>query len=225
MQVDIKKLEDSIGIKFKDYDLFTAALTHKSYTAEYGGEKWNERLEFLGDSILSAIVVGHLYKKFPELAEGELSRIKSQLVSRKVLAQWAKELDIGKYVFISSGEESSGGRLRESMLANTLEALLGAIYLEKGFSTIKDFVVSRFCQKIDTLVDTDYKSRFQEIVQGKYRVLPVYKVIKETGPEHSKIFEIEVRVKKQVLGRGFGRNKKESQQEAAKSALRKLRLL
>ncbi|MBU0952083.1 MAG: ribonuclease III [Elusimicrobia bacterium] len=212
------KLENLIGIEFQNKKLLDEAITHKSYAIETNKDYWNERLEFLGDSVLSCVIADYLFTIYPGSAEGHLSRIKSQFVSRQMLTMWAKELNLGEFILLSKGEETTGGRERESILSNALESLLGAIYLEKGFKTAKKFITAYFSEKKLT-ADFDLKSKLQEIIQAKYKILPVYTVIKESGPEHEKCFEIEVSVKKKVLGMGKGKSKKEAEQQAAKQAL------
>ena len=217
---DLNKLQKEIGIEFKNRELLIQALTHKSFAVAVGKTKWNERLEFLGDSILSAIVSDFLYHEFPKSHEGILSRMKSQLVSRKTLNKWGNEIQISDYVALSPGEEATGGRTRDSIIVNTFEALLGAIYLEKGYKESEKFI-HRFLRSWEDLTYTDYKSQLQELVQKKYKILPVYTVTRETGPEHDKIFEVTVKVKRRILGKGTGKNKKEAEQNAAKQALLK----
>ncbi|OGS20131.1 MAG: ribonuclease III, partial [Elusimicrobia bacterium RIFOXYA2_FULL_40_6] len=198
--------------------LLDEAITHKSYAIETNRDYWNERLEFLGDSVLSCVIADYLFSMYPDSAEGHLSRIKSQFVSRQMLTKWAQELNLGEFILLSKGEEATGGRERESILSNALESLLGAIYLEKGFKTAKKFIIEYFSEKKITS-DFDLKSKLQEIIQAKYKILPVYAVVNESGPEHEKCFEIEVSVKKKVLGKGTGKSKKEAEQQAAKQAL------
>lgn len=214
------ELENLIGIHFKNYKYLEEALTHKSYAVEHNKKLWNERMEFLGDSILSAIVADYLYTTYPDLSEGELSRIKSQLISREALYYWAKELKLNKFILLSSGEEATGGRNRKSILSNALESLLGAIYLEKGYEEVKNFVVKSISKKQHAL-NTDYKSCLQEIVQKRYKILPTYVVTKESGPEHDKTFEVEVGLRNTVLGRGKGKSKKAAEQAAAREALKR----
>jgi len=216
------QLESVLGIKFTDKKLLEEAITHKSYAIENNKSYWNERLEFLGDSVLSCVVADYLYSKFPDSPEGHLSRIKSQLVSKQTLVKLAKEINIGKFIFLSKGEELTGGRTRESNLANAIEAIIGAIYLDKGFETAKKFILKYIANKKISL-EIDYKSKLQEISQAKYKVLPVYRVISETGPEHNKNFEVEVKVKNRILGIGKGKSKKEAEQLAAKEAIKILK--
>jgi ribonuclease-3 len=216
------QLESILGIKFTNKKLLEEAITHKSYAIEKNKPYWNERLEFLGDSVLSCVVADYLYSKFPDSPEGYLSRIKSQLVSKQTLVKLARELNLGNFILLSRGEESTGGRTRESNLANAIEAIIGAIYLDKGFETAKNFILKHIANKKISL-EVDYKSKLQEISQAKYKVLPVYKVISETGPEHNKNFEVEVKVKNRILGIGRGKSKKEAEQLAAKEAIKILK--
>ncbi|MFN3966231.1 MAG: ribonuclease III [Endomicrobiia bacterium] len=216
------ELESILGIKFTNKHLLEEAITHKSYAIEKNKPYWNERLEFLGDSVLSCVVADYLYSKFPDSPEGHLSRIKSQLVSRQMLVKLAKELNLGKFILLSKGEESTGGRTRESNLANAVEAIIGAIYLDKGFEMAKKFILKHIPSKQFSL-ETDYKSKLQEISQAKYKILPVYRVVSENGPEHDKNFIVEVKIKNKILGIGKGKSKKEAEQQAAKEAIQKLK--
>jgi len=215
---DLEKFQNIINIHFKNTKLLTLALTHKSYGISKNTNEWNERMEFLGDSILSAVTADYLYYKFPNATEGELSRIKSYLVSRQMLSRWAKKINIGEYILLSQSEEATGGRTRESIISNAFEALIGAIYLEKGYSAVQKFIKKNL-ESENLIYFTDYKSKLQEIIQKKFHILPVYNVIKETGPEHEKLFSVVVKVRKTILGKGTGKNKKEAEQQAAKQAL------
>lgn len=217
-----RELEKKAGVKFKDAELLREALTHKSHAMERNETVFNERLEFLGDSVLSIAVSEYLFKRFPSYDEGRLSKIKSQLVSRTSLVEWARDMDLGKYLFISLSEESTGGRNRDSILANAFEALIGAILLDAGFESARRFIVKHLDKK-KKLVENDYKSQLQETVQKRFKIPPEYEIVSETGPDHDKTFKISVRVKTHVLGHGTGKSKKEAEQAAAKEALRKLK--
>jgi ribonuclease III len=219
---DLKQFEKKLRIRFKSQKLLEEAFTHKSYAIENGSTSDNERLEFLGDSIISAAVAHYLFKKFPDVDEGHLSKVKSQIVSRANLAVWANDLDLGDFLFLSQGEEATGGRKRESLLGNVYESLVGAIFLDQGFSRAQRFVM-RHLAKRKRIVETDFKSRLQEMMQKKFKAPPIYTVIKETGPDHAKIFSLEVRMNKKLLGSGEGRSKKEAEQMAAKEALKKIK--
>lgn len=219
---DLSAVEKKIRVKFRNKKLLEEAFTHKSYSIEQGVVTCNERLEFLGDSIISAVVAHWLFKRFPNVDEGRLSKMKSQIVSRANLSCWSEELQLGLHLFLSQGEEATGGRKRESLLGNVYEALVGAIFLDQGFSTAQRFIM-RHLSKKKRIVENDFKSRLQEIVQKKYKTPPVYCVIAEAGPDHDKKFTLEVRINKRVLGLGEGRSKKEAEQLAAKEALKLLR--
>lgn len=218
---ETKKLQKLIKVRFCNQNLLIEALTHKSYAIETGGRVYNERLEFLGDSFLAAVVSSYLYRTYPQEDEGLLSRRKAHLVSRQTLFTWAKEIDLGKYLYLSRGEETSGGRKRESVLGNAFEALLGAIYLDQGFAKVEKFLLPRLKQ-LKIVQQVDYKSQLQEIIQRKHKLVPDYHVLQESGPDHGKTFEIGVYFKKKLLGRGTGKSKKEAEQEAAKNALEKI---
>lgn len=215
-------IQQKLKIKFFNTKLLLDALTHKSYAIEQRLEFFNERLEFLGDSILSAVVVEYLYTKYPQCDEGKLSRMKSQIVSKAGLVTWSNKIGLGRYVLLSQGEESSGGRKRESICANVLEALIGAIYLDQGFEKIRQFILV-YLSKLRKIVDTDYKSRLQELVQKKFKTTPEYRTVKETGPDHNKRFTIAVHVSNKKYEEGSGRSKKEAEQSAARAALKHLK--
>jgi ribonuclease-3 len=218
-------IEKKLGYKFKNLDLLKTALTHSSYANETSVESY-ERLEFLGDAVLDCVVARFLYDHFPEASEGKLSKMRSAIVSRVNFARFAVELGIDKEILLGKGEELTGGRQRESNLAGAFEAVIGAVYLEGGYR--KAFqIVSRLLKKcIDQKeIFVDYKTKLQELIQKQYRSIPKYKVVHEEGPPHSKCFHVEVRVKRKVLGKGIGRNKKEAEQAAAREGLENLGFL
>lgn len=215
-------LEKKFGLRFKDPRLLELALTHKSHAIENGSGAFNERLEFLGDSILNAAVTDFLYGRYPKEDEGKLSKLKSLLVSRSSLVDWAREIEIGQFLRLSASEEMTGGRDRDSLIANAMEALIGAIYLDRGYDEARRFVLEKFNKK-KRIVERDYKSKLQELIQKKYKIPPSYSVTGESGPDHDKTFTMEVRIKKKFLGKGSGKSKKEAEQEAARSALKQLR--
>jgi ribonuclease-3 len=219
---ELAKLQKILGYRFKDIALLQLALTHKSYAAESGASVHNERLEFLGDSVLSASVADFLYHKYPDQDEGRLSQLKSQIVSRQDLSRWARELKLGNYLFISKGEEANGGRKRDSLLANSLEAVIAALYLDGEYPAAKKFIFS-YLNKLKRLIVTDTKSKLQEYIQSHYQTLPEYRIIKESGPDHEKVFEVGVYLRKTLLGQGTGCCKKEAEQLAARRALRMIR--
>jgi ribonuclease-3 len=217
----VNELEQTLNVRFNDKNLLMQALTHRSLSSSSDkGNVSNERLEFLGDSVLSFIVAEYLYKKYPDASEGELSRMKSSLVSGKVLHKWAAKISIGKYIQMSLGEELAGGRNKKSILINAYEALLGAIFLDQGIEKVKNIIHENLSQ--EKIEDTDYKSRLQEFFQKNYKSLPVYNVVKEIGPDHDKIFVIEIRFNNETIGVGSGKSKKEAEHAAAKNALQEL---
>lgn len=216
---DFSTFEKKFRIKFKNGRLLEEAFTHKSYAIEHGKLADNERLEFLGDSIISSVVAHYLYKRFPDVDEGQLSKMKSQIVSRANLSQWANDMDLGRYLLLSQGEEATGGRLRDSLLGNAYESLIGALFLDQGFQKAQRFIMRQLAKR-KRIIETDFKSKLQEIVQKKYKIPPSYSVVGETGPDHAKIFELEVKINKKLLGCGQGRSKKEAEQMAAKEALK-----
>lgn len=218
---------NQIKESFKDKALFDQAMTHKSWVNENKEvRESNERLEFLGDAILEHIVSYDLFNEFPDKAEGYLTTMRANLVNTKNLAEVAKNLDLGKYLFLSKGEEESGGRTNESLLADTVEALIGAIYIDRGFSVVSDFVDQNVTSLLSTKLHEplkDPKSRLQEKVQGRKLPPPVYRVLSSEGPDHNKLFTIEVLVENKTIGKGTGKNKAEAEQSAAAAGLEKLR--
>lgn len=213
--------------RFTNPSLLLEALTHKSYVNERrsSGRTHNERLEFLGDAVLSLIISDYLARRYPELSEGALSKHKAKLVSESSLADAARRLDLGARLQLGRGEERSNGRDKASLLADALEAVIAAVYLDGGFEASRTFTVDVLADElhtIDALQETpggdDYKTRFQEWCQKRYDVLPRYMVVREAGPDHQKVFEVEVRVNDRVVGIGRGHSKKEAEQEAAKQA-------
>jgi len=214
-----------IGIFFRDPSLLIQALTHRSYL---GGESEhlpasNERLEFLGDAVLELIVIDHLYRRFPDDREGELTQKKSLLVSRAVLADRAEQMNLGWFVLMSGAERNAGGGERQSILADAFEAVIGALYLDQGIDVAAPFVEQWLLRQSDRILrDTEkqnFKSLLQERVQAHLRVHPRYRVKREEGPDHHKRFTVEVRVQGRIVGVGRGRNKKEAEQQAARRAL------
>ncbi len=220
------KLEEKLGYTFKDKELLKHALIHRSY----GNEHWeykkinNERLELLGDAVLDLVVTEYLYKNFTKSSEGDLAKLKSMVVSEPVLAKISRELGIGKYLLLSKGEELTGGRDRSSILGDVFEAVLGAIYLDSGsdFLVAKEYGTKLLEYQINHIEENeeliDFKTILQEHSQKSHKVTPVYEVVKETGPDHRKNFEIVVSINDETVGRGNGRNKKSAEQSAAKDA-------
>jgi len=215
------ELERRLGYRFHDSRLLERALTHRSHAQEAGLAEHYERLEFLGDAVLGLCAAERLYRTRHEDAEGELSRLKSWVVSAEPLARYAEEISLGDELRVGVGEERTGGRRKRSLLADALEAVFGAVYLDGGALAARA-VVGRYLERtLDQLPQAraDAKTRLQEMAQARGWELPVYAVAAESGPDHAKHFEIEVHLRGEVLGRGTGRSKKEAQQSAAAAAL------
>lgn len=224
---DFEKLQVSIGIHFKNVSLLRNAFIHRSYLNEHKNfrSQSNERLEFLGDAILSNIVSRFLYQTLPKSPEGELTQTRAALVRTETLAKIAQNLSLGTYLYLAKGEDDSGGRINNSILANTFEALVGAIYLDSGSPLSEKFIQRYILSNWQTLAKTavpDNKSKLQEVVQRKYKVSPAYELLSSWGPDHNRQFEIGVYQNQQLLGTGIGRNKQIAAQEAAKNALARL---
>jgi len=214
-----------VHYKFKDTELARQALTHRSYLhsqPEKGGES-NERMEFLGDSVVGLVVNEFLYRKFTSLREGELTKMKSLLVSRVILSRTAKLMGLGNHILLSEAETGSGGRDRASILADTLEGVIGAVYLDGGLEPARRLTERLLLRQVHEILSdanlANYKSMLQEYVQGEFKTHPQYRISSEIGPDHEKVFTVEVVVSQKVLGRGHGSNKKEAEQEAARDAL------
>jgi ribonuclease-3 len=220
----------AIGYTFRDLDLLEEALTHKSHANELRQKdrKDNERLEFLGDAVLTLIVSEHLAQSFPGHTEGDLSKLKAQLVSEASLAQAARGLDLGSLLRLGRGEELTKGREKSSLLANAFEAILAAIYLDGGLEPARAFALRLFSSDLNDLgeleqagLGQDYKTQVQEWCQKAFETLPQYITVRESGPDHQKTFEVQLTVQGEVWGVGIGRNKKEAEQMAAKQALQR----
>ncbi len=227
-RVALLRLCEQLKVKFRRLYLLNTALTHPSYCAEFnqGNLPSNQRLEFLGDAVLALVVSDYLYHTYPEMDEGQLTRIKAISVSEPVLHSIAKKLGLGQYLLLGKGEERTGGRDRPSVLADAFEALVGAMFLDRGLQTTAEFVLKHLKSRIrmierDRLI-LDFKSRLQELTQSRYHLVPTYHLVRTIGPDHAKIFISEVKVHGVIIGRGRGRSKKEAEQEAARAALRKL---
>ncbi len=219
----MKSLEEKLQYRFKNQKLLINALTHSSYANEArDGISSNERLEFLGDSVLSIVVSEYIYKKFKNLPEGELTKLRASLVCEKSLCQFSRELEIGKYLRLGKGEEKGGGRERDSILADAFEAVLAAIYIDGGFEVAKNYVMRFITDELkhtDDEVFKDYKTALQEIIQRNPEETVSYILTGESGPDHDKLFEVEVRLNSNIIGKGVGKNKKQAEQFAAKEAL------
>jgi ribonuclease-3 len=217
-------LEEKLGHFFRDSSLCEAALTHKSWMNEthQEGRTDNERLEFLGDAVLALVTSDLLMQRFPDHTEGELSKARAAIVNEGCLAEIAEQLGLGQWIFLGRGEEQAGGRNKRSLLSNTLEALLGSIYLDGGFAATASVARRLFSTAIEELphsVGKDFKSQLQELAQAKVQQTPSYNVLSETGPDHAKTFEVLIRIGDREYARAFGRSKKEAQQNAAALAL------
>jgi ribonuclease-3 len=224
---DLRGFEAIVHYKFRDSELARQALTHRSYLhslpdKDKGGES-NERMEFLGDSVVGLVVNEFLYRKFTSLREGELTKMKSLLVSRVILSRTAKDMGLGDYILLSEAETGSGGRDRASILADTLEGVIGAVYLDGGLEPARRLTERLLLRQVHEILSdanlANYKSMLQEYVQGEFKTHPQYRISSELGPDHEKVFTVEVVVNQKVLGRGHGNNKKEAEQEAARDAL------
>jgi len=217
------RLEKELGYSFSDFALLRRCLTHVSYGRDQG-ESHNETLEFLGDAVLDLAMSDLLMRRFPEKSEGDLSRMRASLVNSAVLAEKAKELDLGKLLRMGRGEERSGGRTKESILAGAFEAVLGGVYWDGGYEAARQVVESYFTADIKEgkFGLQDYKTRLQEISQMFFHAPPDYRLVAEIGPDHEKRFVTEISIGGKILGRGEGRSKKQSEQEAARMALEEL---
>lgn len=225
----LSKFEEEIGYTFIDITLLNKALTHSSYANEHKTTSitYNERLEFLGDSVLSLIVSDYIYKKYSDFPEGDLTKLRAAVVCEPSLAYISKNLKLGDYLLLGKGEEATGGRERTSILADALEALIGAIYLDRGFECSGKFVIEILENEIikaskEGDLFTDYKTKLQETLQKTSKSKIEYKTEKEEGPDHEKIFFMSAIVESKICGRGWGRNKKEAEQMAAKEALNRI---
>jgi ribonuclease-3 len=225
---DLNELQKILGVSFQQPDVLTQALTHSSYANENPGiaPASNERPEFLGDAILGLIVAENLYRDFPSMSEGEMTRLRSILVKQETLAQVAASIGLGNYLYLGKGEEASGGREKPANLARALEAVIAAVYLDQGSAITEQLVLEILdTELLKTLYQgaiIDYKSQLQELLQAKTQQTPVYNLIETQGPDHNKKFTVEVRIGTEVLATGVGRSKKKAETEAARIALEKL---
>lgn len=222
---DFLTFEKSIGTSFINKELLTQAFTHRSYLNENQSFKLshNERLEFLGDAVLELVVTEYLYKKYPTKTEGELTSYRAALVNTVSISDAARELNMGDYLLLSKGEAKDTGRARQSILANTFEAVLGAIYLDKGYNEARDFVSVNLIPKIEKIVQKnlwrDSKSLFQEKAQEHDGITPAYQLISEVGPDHDKQFTVGVFIGSNKVAEGVGHSKQEAEQDAAEKGL------
>jgi ribonuclease-3 len=221
VEASLESLDRALGVSFDDAAFRTAALTHRSYAFEHGTEITNERLEFLGDSVLGLVVTDMAYTSNPNLQEGELAKLRAAIVSMVALADVARSLGLGDMVLLGKGEELSGGRDKSSILADALEAVFGAIYLDRGLDVSRELIERLFRPRMEAYIDgkgeRDYKTILQELASQKLHSMPEYR-LEERGPDHAKEFTATVFVDGEALGSGVGHSKKEAEQQAARQA-------
>ncbi len=223
---ELNRCEEILGHRFEKVQHLNKALTHKSYAYEKGKHiKNNERYEFLGDAVFDLMVSDYMLNKFPGYQEGVLSKIRAVVVSEGSLSKIARKLKLGEFLLLGKGEEQSGGRNKPSILANTLEAVAAAIYLDAGFEKAVSILLINFMEGINSAATTntyqDYKSELQEKTQLKFSTVPQYRVVSDSGPDHNKTFEICVLINNVEYGSGIGKSKKEAEQQAARTAIEK----
>jgi ribonuclease III len=227
--VDWHACQNSLGVSSSHMSLLEQAFVHRSYLNENPlfALPSNERLEFLGDAVLGFVVAEKLYKEFPDLPEGVLTELRASLVRRDTLAELASALRLGDWLLLGQGEEANGGRSKPSNLANTMEALIGALYLEQGLARTRRFVLKQLKPYLERTktggIAPNYKTLLQELLQGERRPVPVYRVVEASGPDHDREFTAEILVDGEALGRGQGRSKKAAESQAARAAWEKLR--
>lgn len=222
----IKSAEQALKIQFKNKDVLQVALTHSSFAYEIGSNEFNEKLEFLGDSVLGVVITAFIYDNYPKLQEGGLAKLRANLVRAETLADVAGEIGIGDFILIGRGAEQSGGRRNASILADCVEAIIGAIFLDQGYAKTRDWVIELFRDRIAERGSQkelgDPKTTLQEVTMDKWSTLPDYDIVQEAGPAHRPSFSAAVSIKGTVYGRGNGRSKKQAEQVAAKEALEQL---
>ena len=220
---DLDTLEEKLNVTFKDKSKLINALVHSSYTNENSGLVSNERLEFLGDAVLGLIIAEKLYAALPESGEGDLTRKRAALVSRDSLARLARRIGLGEYLLLGKGEEATGGRDKMVSLSGAIESIIAAIYLDRGLEETRDVILELMAEDISrvtaTIREIDYKSQLQEFTQAGGKGVPVYRLAGETGPDHARVFTIEVLVRDMVFGCASGKSKKIAETEAARKAL------
>jgi len=225
---DIAELQKTLGVSFKRPALLEQAIVHSSYINENPAYNLghNERMEFLGDAVLSFVVADKLYREFPDFSEGRMTRLRAVLVRGDTLAKIARNIKLGNFLLMGKGEESSGGRNKAANLAGALEAVIAAVYLDLGAKAAAKVVhglLAKDWQKLTSLeADIDYKSKLQEFTQSKYQSTPVYRLVSESGPDHKKVFQIKVIINKKTIAAAEGKSKKMAETEAARLALQKL---
>ncbi len=226
--IDLVAVQQTLGVFFNDLALLEQALAHSSYVNENPGfaPTSNERLEFWGDAVLGFVITERLYQDFPQFSGGEMTKLRAALVRRDTLARLARAIRLGDYLYLGKGEEASGGRDKPANLAGALEAVIAAIFLDQGLAITNNFILKLFDTELERVVsqsvEVDYKSQLQELIQARQHSIPTYHVVETIGPDHDKIFTVEVRVGDTVLGRGSGKSKKMAETEAALLALQRL---
>lgn len=224
----LTELQEVIGFPFDDDSLLREALVHRSYLNENPSfpSADNQRLEFLGDALLDFVAGDYLYRRYPKMREGKLTSLRAALVKEETLARFAQALGLGRYLYLGRGEEESGGRERPSLLADAFEALVGALYLDGGLKPAESFILRFLEPETEQIVAQgelrDYKSLFQEEAQRRFQSTPLYRTIDERGPDHNKVFTVEVLIEEKLCGRGEGTTKQAAEQEAARQALEKI---
>ncbi len=224
----VNALEAKLLMSFSQRDLALSALTHKSWTNEHRElhTRDNERLEFLGDAVVDLAISHRLMERFPNATEGELSKLRALIVNEEGLSRIARQIGLGEILLLGRGEELTGGREKSSVLADALEAVLGAVYLSSGLDKVFEIVDRLFGEALEGVAEGragyDYKTRLQEDVQNRMRLSPRYRVVSESGPDHEKVFEVEVSIGNELYARAFGRSKKEAEQAAARQTLERL---
>ena len=224
-ETDLTKLQQLLGVEFKDKNILLSAVTHRSYLNEHREANWdhNERLEFLGDAVLELVVTDYLFHKYPEKPEGELTAVRAALVNTVSLSASSEQLGINDFLLMSKGEAKDIGRARQYILANAFEACIGALYLDWGYETARDFIAKRLFEKTDEIVRKrlwqDPKSRFQELAQEHASVTPTYETLSQEGPDHDRVFTVGVFLRRELVAEGNGRSKQEAEQQAAEKAI------
>lgn len=223
---NISKFENIISYNFKNKQYILEALTHSSYSNENKSYAFNERLEFLGDSVLGIIISDYLFKNETELPEGELTKLRANIVCEESLSEVSKKIELGTHMLLGKGEEATGGRERVSILADAVEAVIAAIYLDGGIESARKFVLTQMDEIIQDSIKgrifRDYKTHLQEVIQSQGEANIIYDLVEEIGPDHNKKFIMQVKLNDEVLGTGEGKSKKEAEQSAAKQALRRM---
>jgi ribonuclease-3 len=220
----LEELQKGLNVKFMHLNLLNQALTHASYAKSFNKKNipYNEKLEFLGDAVLELVIVEYLFKKYPRFDEGKLSKSRSMIVSEEALSHYARKANIGPYILIS--EDQKGIQSQDALLADTYEAIIGALYLDRGLRTVRDFILNMLTKEEKKIKKMrDFKSCLQEYTQSLYKCLPQYELVQEIGPDHYKTFKVRVMVGGEILGEGAGSTKRKAEKMAARSAWEKIR--